>query len=51
MDMSGIVEQAKMIVDKNNLGGTVEIIRGKIEEISLPEGIDKVSFMLLLFTM
>jgi len=46
VDMSGIVEQAKMIVDKNNLGGTVEIIRGKIEEISLPEGIDKVDIII-----
>ena len=40
--MSGIVDQAKKIVEKNKLSDTVEIIRGKIEEISLPEGVDKV---------
>ncbi len=43
VDMSGIVESAKKIVEANNLSDTVHIIRGKIEEISLPEGIDKVS--------
>jgi len=43
VDMSGIVESAKKIVEANNLSDKVHIIRGKIEEISLPEGIDKVS--------
>ena len=42
VDMSGIVESAKKIVEANNLNDKVHIIRGKIEEISLPEGIDKV---------
>ena len=36
VDMSGIVEQAKQIVNRNGLGDRVTIIRGKIEEISIP---------------
>merc|ERR1712050_353071 len=33
VDMSGIVEQARLIVDKNGFSDKVTIIRGKIEEI------------------
>lgn len=36
IDMSGIVEQAKTIVEKNGLTDKVTIIRGKMEEIVLP---------------
>jgi protein arginine N-methyltransferase 1 len=36
IDMSGIVEQAKQIVEKNGLGDKVTIIRGKMEDIVLP---------------
>merc|ERR1712122_75827 len=36
VDMSGIVEQAKEIVNRNGLGDRVTIIRGKIEEITIP---------------
>jgi protein arginine N-methyltransferase 1 len=46
VDMSGIVESAKKIVEANNLADKVTIIRGKIEEISLPEGIDKVDIII-----
>ena len=42
MDMSGIVESARKIVEANGLTSKIEIIRGKVEEISLPEGVDKV---------
>ena len=41
--MSGIVESAKKIIEANGLSDKIEIIRGKVEEISLPEGIDKVT--------
>ena len=44
--MSGIVESAKKIIEANGLSDKIEIIRGKVEEISLPEGIDKVQFSL-----
>ena len=36
VDMSGIIEQAKMIVEKNGFADKVTLIRGKIEEIVLP---------------
>merc|ERR1712004_32548 len=42
VDMSGIVESAKKIIEANGLSDKIEIIRGKVEEISLPEGIDKI---------
>merc|ERR1712112_570574 len=41
VDMSGIFESAKKIIEANGLSDKIEIIRGKVEEISLPEGIDK----------
>merc|ERR1712133_67973 len=46
VDMSGIVESAKKIVEANGLSDKIEIIRGKVEEISLPEGIDKVDIII-----
>lgn len=36
VDMSGIVESAKKIVETNGLGDKVTIIRGKVEDIKLP---------------
>ena len=36
VDMSGIVEQARIIVEKNGFKDTVHLIRGKVEEIELP---------------
>jgi len=44
VDMSGIVESAKKIVERNNLGDRVTILRGKIEEITLP--VDKVDIII-----
>ena len=44
VDMSGIVEQAKAIVNTNGLGDKVTILRGKVEEISLP--VDKVDIII-----
>merc|ERR1712012_65355 len=44
VDMSGIIEQAKMIVDKNGFSDKVTIIRGKIEEIVLP--VEKVDIII-----
>ena len=40
--MSSIVEHAKKIVADNNLSDKITILRGKVEEIELPEGIEKV---------
>jgi len=36
VDMSGIVESAKKIIEINGLSDKIEIIRGKVEEITLP---------------
>ena len=44
--MSSIVEHAKKIVQDNNLSDKVTIIRGKVEEVSLPEGVDKVDIII-----
>jgi len=46
IDMSSIVEHAKKIVQDNNLSDKVTIIRGKVEEVSLPEGVDKVDIII-----
>ena len=46
VEMSSIVEHAKQIVKDNKMEGVVTIIRGKVEEISLPEGVDKVDVIL-----
>merc|ERR1712218_419392 len=43
-DMSSIVDHAKQIVKDNKLDDVVTIIRGKVEEIGLPEGVDKVIY-------
>lgn len=46
VDMSSIVEHARNIVRDNDLSDKVEIIRGKVEEISLPDGIEKVDIII-----
>jgi len=46
VDMSSIVEHAKKIVADNNLSDIVEIIRGKVEEVTLPAGIEKVDIII-----
>jgi len=46
VDMSSIVEYARKIVEDNNLSHKVQIIRGKVEEITLPEGVDKVDIII-----
>merc|ERR1719354_1507091 len=46
VDMSSIVEHARNIVKENDLSDKVEIIRGKVEEIKLPEGIEKVDIII-----
>lgn len=36
VDCSNIAEQAKLIVRDNNLGDVIEVIRGKMEDLTLP---------------
>lgn len=42
IDCSDIVNQATEIVKANNLDDVISIIKGKVEEVELPEGIEKV---------
>jgi len=44
VDMSNIVKSAKKIVEDNNLSDKIEIIQGKMEEITLP--VDKVDIII-----
>jgi len=44
IEMSNIVEHAKKIVSTNNLDNVVEIIQGKVEEVSLP--VEKVDIII-----
>merc|ERR1719232_1928775 len=46
VDMSSIVEYARKIVEANNLSDKVEILRGKVEEVTLPDGIEKVDIII-----
>ena len=46
VDMSSIAEHAKQIVEDNKLDNVVTIIRGKVEEVSLPEGVEKVDIII-----
>ena len=43
IDCSNIVDQATEIVKANHLEDVISIIKGKVEEVELPDGIDKVS--------
>merc|ERR1712110_694978 len=46
VDMSSIVEYARTIVKENNLSDKIEILRGKVEEVTLPDGIEKVDIII-----
>merc|ERR1712024_389358 len=46
VDMSSIVESAQKIVAANNLDDVVTIIKGKVEEVELPEGIENVDIII-----
>ena len=42
IDKSNIIDRANEIVKANNLDGIVTLIKGKVEEVELPDGIEKV---------
>jgi len=46
IECSSIVEYANKIVKQNKLDDVVEIIKGKVEEVELPDGIDKVDIII-----
>jgi protein arginine N-methyltransferase 1 len=45
IDMSSIVDYAQEIIASNNLSSVVTLIRGKIEEVELPDGITEVDII------
>ena len=46
VDMSSIIEQAKKIVDANGFSDKIVLLRGKMEEVKLPAGIEKVDIII-----
>merc|ERR1712223_1800867 len=46
IECSSISDYAKKIVAANHLDNVVEIVKGKVEEVELPEGIDKVDIII-----
>jgi len=46
IECSNIVDHAKNIVKANNLDGIIELVKGKVEEVTLPDGIEKVDIIL-----
>ncbi|GAA94110.1 uncharacterized protein L969DRAFT_16328 [Mixia osmundae IAM 14324] len=46
IDMSGIIDQAQMIVKANGMEDVITLIKGKMEEVELPEGIKQVDIII-----
>lgn len=40
IDASDIADQAKRIVEHNGMSHVIEVIKGRVEEIELPEKVD-----------
>ena len=43
IDCSNIIDRARQIVKQNDLEDTITLIKGKVEEVSLPDNIQHVS--------
>ncbi|XP_064635731.1 protein arginine N-methyltransferase 1-like isoform X1 [Lineus longissimus] len=46
IEMSSIVEHAEKIIASNNLSEVITVVKGKVEEVSLPDGIEKVDIII-----
>ncbi|KAH1007230.1 protein arginine N-methyltransferase 1-B [Dendroctonus ponderosae] len=46
VECSNIVEYAKLIVETNKLDHIITVVKGKVEEITLPDGIEKVDIII-----
>lgn len=46
IECSNIVEYAKQIVEDNNLSHIITLIKGKVEDVELPDGIQKVDIII-----
>jgi len=45
IEMSNIVDNARQIIKSNHLEDVITVIKGKVEEVELPEGIEKVDII------
>lgn len=45
IDCSEIIEHARRIVEKNGFKDVIRLVKGKVEEVELPDGIDKVDII------
>ncbi|KAL8592069.1 Protein arginine N-methyltransferase 1 [Nucella lapillus] len=46
IECSSIIDYSQQIIKANNLEDTITLIRGKVEEVTLPEGIEKVDIII-----
>lgn len=46
IECSNIVNYAEQIVTDNNLSHVISLVKGKVEEVELPAGIDKVDIII-----
>ena len=46
VDCSNIVEYGRQVVIDNNLQDIVSVVKGKIEEVDMPDGIEKVDIII-----
>ena len=46
MDCSNIIHQARDIVKANGFEDVITLVQGKVEEIELPDGIEKVDIII-----
>lgn len=46
IECSNIVEYAKQIVEANHLSDVITIVKGKVEEVQLPDGIEAVDIII-----
>jgi protein arginine N-methyltransferase 1 len=46
IDCSNIIDYAQKIINDNHFQDVITLIKGKVEEVALPEGIDKVDIII-----
>ncbi|RNA20770.1 arginine N-methyltransferase 1 isoform X2 [Brachionus plicatilis] len=46
IECSSIIEHAEKIVKENGFENTISLVRGKVEDVTLPEGIEKVDIII-----
>jgi len=46
IECSGIIDHAEKIVKSNNMHDVITLVKGKVEEVTLPDGIDKVDIII-----